>query len=59
MRGKSAAYPVLRIHWANRAAERVRSGEAVVGSLGLGYGGLPWAMVFARKFRVIGFDVSS
>jgi len=37
--------------------ERIRSKQAVVGVLGLGYVGLPLAVAFARKgFRVIGLD---
>ncbi len=39
---------------------RIRSGQAVVGILGLGYVGLPLAEVFSRKgFRVIGFDTDA
>jgi UDP-N-acetyl-D-glucosamine/UDP-N-acetyl-D-galactosamine dehydrogenase len=32
--------------------------EASIGVIGLGYVGLPLALEFARKFRVIGFDIS-
>jgi UDP-N-acetyl-D-glucosamine dehydrogenase len=41
-------------------AERIRSKEAVVGVIGLGYVGLPLAKAFAdRGFPVIGFDIDS
>jgi UDP-N-acetyl-D-glucosamine dehydrogenase len=37
---------------------RIRAHEALVGVIGLGYVGLPLALVFAeRGFRVLGFDV--
>lgn len=38
--------------------EKIRSRQAVVGIIGLGYVGLPLALTFAAKdFRVLGFDV--
>ena len=38
--------------------ERVRSHQAVIGIVGLGYVGLPLALAFVEKsFRVLGFDV--
>ena len=33
--------------------------EKTIAVLGLGYVGLPLALTFAQKFRVIGFDVNS
>lgn len=39
--------------------ERIRSGTAVVGIIGLGYVGLPLAAKFSRRFRVLGFDIDS
>ncbi len=33
-------------------------GEAKIGVVGLGYVGLPLALAFAKKFSVIGFDIS-
>ena len=37
--------------------ERIRSREAVIGVIGLGYVGLPLAMEFAKAgFKVLGFD---
>ena len=35
------------------------NGEAAVSVIGLGYVGLPLAVAFAKKIRVIGFDVNS
>jgi UDP-N-acetyl-D-galactosamine dehydrogenase len=41
----------------------VQAGETVmqprIGVVGLGYVGLPLAIAFARKFEVVGFDVSA
>lgn len=34
----------------------IRSGKAKVGVIGLGYVGLPLAIVLAKKFRVLGYD---
>lgn len=43
-----------------RLISRIRSREAVVGIIGLGYVGLPLAIHFCRSgFNVIGFDVDS
>jgi UDP-N-acetyl-D-glucosamine dehydrogenase len=36
---------------------KIRDSNAVVGIVGLGYVGLPLAMAFAEKFRVIGYDL--
>lgn len=37
--------------------ERLVKKEATLGVIGLGYVGLPIALEFARKFKVIGFDI--
>ncbi|MBK8502240.1 MAG: nucleotide sugar dehydrogenase [Saprospiraceae bacterium] len=37
---------------------RLISKEASIGVIGLGYVGLPLALAFGRKFKVIGFDIS-
>lgn len=37
--------------------EKINDGTAVVGLMGLGYVGLPLAMAFASKYRVIGYDI--
>ena len=43
---------------AQTLAQRIGSGNAVVGIIGLGYVGLPLALAFTAKgFRVLGFDV--
>jgi len=39
--------------------ERIASGKAVVGVLGLGYTGLPLALALIERFRVIGFDTDA
>jgi UDP-N-acetyl-D-glucosamine dehydrogenase len=39
--------------------KKIEDGSAIVGIIGLGYVGLPLATVFARKFRVIGYDNAS
>jgi len=39
-------------------AEKIESGDALVGIIGLGYVGLPLALAFAGKgFKVVGFDI--
>ncbi|MBI4665141.1 MAG: nucleotide sugar dehydrogenase [Nitrospinae bacterium] len=35
---------------------KIRNGQAPIAVIGLGYVGLPLAVAFAKKFRVIGFD---
>jgi len=39
--------------------EKIATGQAVIGIIGLGYVGLPLASAFARHFHVLGFDVDS
>jgi UDP-N-acetyl-D-galactosamine dehydrogenase len=39
--------------------DRLLSGDATLSVVGLGYVGLPIALAFARKVRVIGFDINS
>src|SRR5438094_4158885 len=38
---------------------RIGSGKAVVGVIGLGYVGLPMSMLIAKKFKVVGYDVDA
>ena len=38
---------------------QLHSREKAIGVIGLGYVGLPLALEFARRFRVVGFDISS
>ena len=42
----------------NELIAKIESGSAVVGIMGLGYVGLPLAMAFSSRFKVVGFDVS-
>lgn len=37
---------------------KIQDRSAIVGILGLGYVGLPLAMTFSKKFKVIGYDIS-
>ncbi|HIO16382.1 MAG TPA: nucleotide sugar dehydrogenase, partial [Flavobacteriales bacterium] len=39
--------------------DRLTSGDATISVVGLGYVGLPIALAFARKVKVIGFDINS
>lgn len=38
--------------------QKVESGNAIIGILGMGYVGLPLAISFAKRFNVLGFDVN-
>lgn len=38
--------------------QQLKSKKKTIGVVGLGYVGLPIALAFARKFRVIGFDIN-
>jgi len=38
--------------------DKIGTQSAIIGILGLGYVGLPLAIVFAKRFKVIGFDIS-
>src|SRR2546426_641399 len=39
--------------------EKISSGQAVVGVIGLGYVGLPLSLLNARKFKVVGYDIDT
>lgn len=39
--------------------EKLRSGDASIAIVGLGYVGLPLAVALAHRFRVVGYDVSA
>lgn len=43
----------------NDLNEKISDGSAVIGILGLGYVGLPLAVAFSDKFKVIGYDSDS
>lgn len=57
-----SVYRILKMQ--NRASEikilskKIKEKSAVVGIIGLGYVGLPLAIAFSEKFKVIGFDIS-
>lgn len=38
--------------------EKIKNGEEIISIVGLGYVGMPIAVAFAKKARVIGFDIS-
>jgi UDP-N-acetyl-D-galactosamine dehydrogenase len=40
-------------------SERIKEGKASISVLGLGYVGLPIALAFAKKAKVVGFDINS
>ena len=45
--------------WSNDTAlRRLTNGETAIAVIGLGYVGLPAAMCFAKKFKVIGYDIN-
>jgi len=37
--------------------DKIQNGSAVIGIIGLGYVGLPLAMAFANRFKVVGYDI--
>ena len=37
---------------------KIEKGDAKIGIIGLGYTGLPLALIFAKKFHVVGYDVN-
>jgi UDP-N-acetyl-D-galactosamine dehydrogenase len=39
--------------------EALQRKEAQIAVIGLGYVGLPLALEFARKYRVVGFDINA
>lgn len=39
--------------------EKIVNKEVAIGVIGLGYVGLPLALAFAKKFKVIGFDINA
>jgi UDP-N-acetyl-D-glucosamine/UDP-N-acetyl-D-galactosamine dehydrogenase len=45
----------MQINW--NISERLSSGETAMAVIGLGYVGLPIALEFGRKIKVIGFDI--
>jgi UDP-N-acetyl-D-galactosamine dehydrogenase len=47
----------MQVNW--NISERLSSGETAMAVIGLGYVGLPIALEFGRKIKVIGFDIKS
>ena len=39
--------------------EKLAQKESSIAVIGLGYVGLPLALEFARKYRVVGFDINT
>lgn len=39
--------------------EKIENNSAIIGIMGLGYVGLPLALAFSEKFKVIGYDVNN
>lgn len=39
--------------------EKIRNKSAKIGIFGLGYTGLPLALIFSKKFQVVGYDVNT
>jgi len=39
--------------------QKIQNKDVAIGVIGLGYVGLPLALAFAKKFKVIGFDINS
>ena len=44
-------------HWVRELDKKIENLSAKIGVIGLGYVGLPLALLFAKKYRVLGFDV--
>jgi len=43
--------------WAKTLYDKIQNNKIKIGIVGLGYVGLPLALVFAKKYEVYGFDV--
>ncbi|MGB2848383.1 MAG: nucleotide sugar dehydrogenase, partial [Saprospiraceae bacterium] len=39
--------------------EQIKSKPSSIGIIGLGYVGLPLALEFAKKYKVLGFDINA
>lgn len=46
------------MEWEKNLKAKIRNKNAIVGIIGLGYVGLPLAVAFSKKFKVIGYDTS-
>ncbi len=45
-------------NWLEKLEEKILKSTAIIGIVGLGYVGLPLAIEFSKKFKVIGYDVA-
>lgn len=46
------------MRWLDELNKKLDNGSAVVGIVGLGYVGLPLAVAFSKRFKVIGYDTN-
>jgi len=44
--------------WTTNLPQRIKEKSVIVGIVGLGYVGLPLAMAFSKKFKVVGYDTN-
>ncbi|MBI5425357.1 MAG: nucleotide sugar dehydrogenase [Opitutae bacterium] len=59
MKPQESASPAASTAVARPGFADFASGSEAIAMIGLGYVGLPLAVAFARKFRVIGFDINA
>jgi UDP-N-acetyl-D-mannosaminuronate dehydrogenase len=43
----------------NEINNKIQTGTAKIGIIGLGYVGLPLALSFSKKFQVLGYDINA
>lgn len=49
---------VKLMEWISKLKQKVKNKSIIVGIIGLGYVGLPLAVAFSKKFKVIGYDTN-
>ena len=49
----------MEIKWIDILKQKIEDKSATIGIVGLGYVGLPLAVAFSKKFKVVGYDVNS
>ena len=47
------------MEWVTSLKQKIKNKSIIVGVVGLGYVGLPLAVAFSKKFKVIGYDTNS
>jgi UDP-N-acetyl-D-glucosamine dehydrogenase len=47
------------MEWVTSLKQKIKNKSIIVGVVGLGYVGLPLAVAFSKKFKVIGYDMNS